>query len=584
MLQESAPTLPPPVSAVSSLSDDAGAGRETGAWTRAEIWAVIAAVCALIALRVGYAMHYRIDSDEPQHLHVVWAWATGQVQYRDVFDNHAPLFQMLCAPLMRFLGERADIIIPMRLAMIPLFLADLWCVYLIAARLYSRRAALWTAALCALFPTFFFVTTEFRTDDLWTTLWLAALVIATGGRFAGRRAFWFGVCMGATFAVSMKTTLLLLSLGLAAAVVLAMRRLIFRESASAWELVKACALAVAGMLILPAVLVAVFAALHALPQMYYAVIQHNTVPGLGKWRQPGFHLYIFPLSILPLLVLAWVAMRFAGDRRQAVGRALILLTGGFYLTLLRSYWPLITAQDYAPFVPLLALVCAPFFAWLGALAHPRLRYALPALLLCVEVLWILVPSKHRITDKSVRLSNKNLAETLRLTDPTDYVMDAKGETIFRTRPIYFVLEGVTLQRMKMGLIAKDIRERILATNTCVVLNHRLREPEESWVRQNFIRGEGKVFVAGKRLGDAPPDGAAIEFSTEVAARYAILSEDGPVEGTLDGAPISASQWIAPGAHELRLAPGTSGPVMIVWAQAVERGFTPSFREVPRRGR
>src|SRR5438105_15666549 len=50
----------------------------------------------MLFLRILYAFYYHVDSDETQHLHVVWAWANGLVQYRDVFDNHPPLFQMLC--------------------------------------------------------------------------------------------------------------------------------------------------------------------------------------------------------------------------------------------------------------------------------------------------------------------------------------------------------------------------------------------------------------------------------------------------------------------------------------------------------
>ena len=549
-------------------------------WTRGEIWVVSAAVCALVALRVAYVFHYRVDSDEPQHLHVVWGWASGLIQYRDLFDNHAPLFQMLCSPLMRALGERSDIIIPMRLAMLPLFLADLWCVYTIAARLFSHRTALWCAAFCALLPTFFFVTTEFRTDDLWTTLWLAALVIATGGKFAGRRAWWFGVCIGATFAVSMKTTLMLLALALAALMVAVLRRFEKRAAAMPMPTVKACALALAGMLVVPSALVALFGAWHALPQMYYCVIQHNTVPGLGKWRKVGFHLFIFPLSILPLAAGAWLAMRSAADQAQAGGRALVLFTGGFYLALLRSYWPLVTAQDYVPFLPLFSIVAMSFVAWLGALLHPRLRYALPALLLCAELGAVLFPKKHTLAEKSVRVWNENLAEVLDLTNPGDYVMDAKGETIFRTRPIYFVLEGVTLQRMKMGLIANNIRERLLATKTCVVLNHRLREPNQSWMRANYISGNSRVFVAGKNLGEIPSAGT-IDFSTVIPARYAFLFAKKTAAGTIDGQPLAASQWIEPGAHELRFEPGGSGAVALVWAQAAERGFTPFSKHAPR---
>src|SRR5260221_60432 len=68
------------------------------------------------------------NSDEPQHLHIVWAWASGLLPYRDVFDNHGPLFAWLCSPLFRWLGERADIIEPMRLALAPLYFVSLACI------------------------------------------------------------------------------------------------------------------------------------------------------------------------------------------------------------------------------------------------------------------------------------------------------------------------------------------------------------------------------------------------------------------------------------------------------------------------
>ena len=137
-----------------------------------ETWAAALALAGVIALRIVYALVYRVDSDEPQHLHVVWGWAHGMVQYRDLFDNHTPLFQMACAPLFRLLGEHAWIIVPMRLAMLPFYLADVWLVYLIGRALYVQRWAVWMALASGCVPTFFLVTTEFRTDDLWTTLWL----------------------------------------------------------------------------------------------------------------------------------------------------------------------------------------------------------------------------------------------------------------------------------------------------------------------------------------------------------------------------------------------------------------------------
>ena len=57
----------------------------------------------LLGLKWFYAGNQLWDSDEPQHLHVVWAWTFGLLPYRDVFDNHSPLFQALSASGFRFL-------------------------------------------------------------------------------------------------------------------------------------------------------------------------------------------------------------------------------------------------------------------------------------------------------------------------------------------------------------------------------------------------------------------------------------------------------------------------------------------------
>jgi hypothetical protein len=35
----------------------------------------------LVLLKVPYAFWLRIDSDETQHLHVVWGWANGLLPY-----------------------------------------------------------------------------------------------------------------------------------------------------------------------------------------------------------------------------------------------------------------------------------------------------------------------------------------------------------------------------------------------------------------------------------------------------------------------------------------------------------------------
>src|SRR5437870_2334593 len=121
-------------------------------------------LATMLLLYVAYVFRYRIGSDETQHLHVVWGWANGLLQYRDVFDNHMPLFQMLMAPLLRLAGERPETLLLARIAMLPLFVAMGVLTYKIASSCYPPRAALWATIIGSLAPDFFLCSMEFRTD------------------------------------------------------------------------------------------------------------------------------------------------------------------------------------------------------------------------------------------------------------------------------------------------------------------------------------------------------------------------------------------------------------------------------------
>jgi hypothetical protein len=536
-----------------------------------ESWVAALALAGVIALRIVYAFVYRVDSDEPQHLHVVWGWAHGMVQYRDLFDNHSPLFQMACAPLFRLLGEHAWIMAPMRLAMLPLYLADLWLVYLIGRALYVQRWAIWMALVAACVPTFFLVTTEFRTDDLWTTLWLAVVWLAVAKPLAGGRAFIFGLALGACFAVSMKTTLLLCSMGVGAGGLLALHILSRRQTAIV-SFLKAAALVLAGMVIIPGLLIGFFAAHGALHQMVYCVIQHNALPGLGKWAKPGFHQWLFPLSIPMMLGLGWLCMHSAASERIGGGRAFILITGAAYYFLLRSYWPLVTAQDFVPVLPLAVLSILPFIFHLLSLTGSPARMLIPTagLLLMgagVARIW----QAQSPLDNEMAGFEQNLAIILHLTDPEDLVMDGKGETIFRNRPTYLVMEGVTLRRIQLGLTTDDVKQQIINTGTCVAVNHRLQPADQLWLRANFLEADGKVWVAGKTLGTAR---RTMTFHTDIKGKYTIVADGGKLEGTLDGAPLRDTQEIPAGDHRLAITKGRGEDVALVWTQAIERGFNP----------
>src|SRR6476619_7864883 len=120
------------------------AGPESQAMPRAERAVAIAIAAVTLTMRVFAYFNYRFDSDEPQHLHVAWGWTAGLLQYRDVFDNHAPLFHMAAAPLLRVLGERPDILLSMRAPMLVLWIIVSVATFELARRLYDARIAMWS--------------------------------------------------------------------------------------------------------------------------------------------------------------------------------------------------------------------------------------------------------------------------------------------------------------------------------------------------------------------------------------------------------------------------------------------------------
>src|SRR5207253_5877830 len=119
----------------------------------------------MIVIRVVNILRYRFDSDEPQHLHVIWGWARGFVQYRDLFDNHMPLFHIAFAPIFGLIGDRATILYEMRFILLPMYFVAAWCTYQIGTSLFSRRARIWAVILAGLYARYLLISLYFRTNN-----------------------------------------------------------------------------------------------------------------------------------------------------------------------------------------------------------------------------------------------------------------------------------------------------------------------------------------------------------------------------------------------------------------------------------
>jgi hypothetical protein len=545
--------------------------------TKVEVGLGITLFVVLLSLRWFYVTTQPWDSDEPQHLHVVWAWASGLLPYKDVFDNHAPLFQALSAPLFSLLGERADIVAAMRWAMLPIAALIVLTTYWIGARLFSVRIGFWGALLAASFPDLYFKFGEYRPDLFWAALWLVAVAVLTSGTPGPRRLFTAGVLFGLAFAVSMKTTFLLLTVLVAALVVggLGLAGAPARSSRTmSMPYVIACFLApVAGVLIAPVLVVSFFAFRGALPQMYYCVIAHNMTSEGSPWQ-----LIIrkitdarFWLFIPTLAGGLWLAKR---DAEPELGRQRLffLAITGLFCPLLFAIWPLVSKQDFLPFYPLLMLTIAcplvGFGKWIGTKTGLPI-FVIPLLIVCWQVGAIIRahPPWKPTNQKNVQI----VADTLSLTHRGETVLDAKGQTIYRRRPSYYVLEQITRERVERGELIDDTPTQLAAARTPVVIeSHWLTPATGQFVRQNYI-SVGPVLVLGQRL--APAVGGHVQFEIAIPEKYAIIDRHGPVAGTLDGTELTGPRELFAGLHDLALS-SPEDSVAIVWSRAIEKGYSP----------
>jgi Dolichyl-phosphate-mannose-protein mannosyltransferase len=542
---------------------------------RHDRWLAFIAFGLALALRALYGAHFRIDSDEPQHLHVVWGWTQGMLPYRDFFDNHTPIFQALCAPLFHLLGVRADILFPMRLAMIPLFALTIWCVWKIAASFFTPRVALWTAVLTAWYPTFFLSSVEFRPDELWALVWLLTLAVLATGRVSPRRMFLAGLLLGFSFCVSMKTSLFAVALILAFAGAFWMRKALGGPRGEPAFALRCAAAFLGGLVILPALVLAFFFAHGAGRQMYYCVIQHNMLSE-GRGAKGMLKSALRWLRWFPLIALGgWVIARRPLPRELRVRQAFVFFAAAFYFITLVSFWPIITAEDYLPLYPSIMITAAPLALWIANLVARTLRVpeSMMAPLLAALEICMIVFTESPFVDATVDKTGM-IADVLKMTDPADFVMDSKGETIYRRRPFYYVLEGLALRRLKRGLLEDVIPQRLVETRAPIAVDRRMPPKGKEFIRANYVPIAYRLRTLGKIVcQNFPQDGSPVRFDVEIPARYTLVTAAGRVAGTLDGKPFEGPRDLASGPHEF-VAAHASGRIILVWAQAVERGYSP----------
>ena len=537
-------------------------------------------VAAALAVRCVAAHYFQVDTDEPQHLHVVWGWVHGLVQYRDLFDNHAPLFHLLCAPLLGIVGEHPGSLAALRIALTPVALGEAAVIGWLGSRLFSPRAGLWGAVFSLVLPPQALATLQFRPDGLWSLLWLATLATWVGGPPRSARSFAAGLLLGAGVCVSVKTAFMLAALGLAGGLTWLGHSEREISRASARSLLPHALVAALGALVVPAVVAGFFASQDALGPLVRDAVAHNLLPGLGLWGQERLRPWLFPLS----LPLVWLAARLvatdAPNGAVAAGRAFVISAGLFYAAVLYCGSPLVDSESWQPVLPLAALFAAALLvgdvagprrleAWLRARSSPVVGAA------CLQL--VLLGLAPGFRNSGMQEYEALVERVLTLTAPQDTVADVKGETSFRPRGLSYVLEIVTRTRLQRGLLPDDIPEQLVRHRTSVAVLDVGRFPPRAreFLKRNFV-GAGAVGVAGRYLTQSQEPQSEILFEIEIPGPYRVVSPLGPVPGWLDGLPIAGPRELAAGPHVFRGDPAHRklAQLAVVWAPAIERGFSP----------
>src|SRR6266571_4871669 len=574
MALESATSISPPASSRGRSLAQRGA-EYFGMSGPAEFVAAVSLFTLMIVLKLVNMTHYRFDSDEPQHTHVIWAWARGFVQYRNVFDNHMPLFQIMFAPIFGLIGDQATILYWMRFILFPMYFVGAWCSYRIGESLFSRRTGVWAVILVGLYLKYHFTSFEFRTDNLWAPLWLLCVLTLISGSLTTSRALKSGLLLGLCFSVTMKSALLLAGLLVGASIALFLVGR--KELGQSWpHLARCTATFFFTTLLVPGIIAAAFALGGAWRDFYYCNFAHNILPHLSPKNHPAWWIVILPIVFPFVIYAARLIVRAAPEPAIAFRRAFVFLFCGFYVLALQSFWNLLTRQDYLPYYPLaFVFVSAALFSISSYLARSDLhvshylrRLPLPAYVAVVEFLLVIATRPFWI-DRA-RIETNLLRGVLRLTDPGDFVLDCKGETIFRQRCFWPVTESIMLERLMRHLVADNAAERAIETRACVAaMKGRMPIHAKKFIWKNYISVGNDLKVAGRFLKPSAIESTRMEFEVVIPAPYKIIARDGPVTGTLDGTPYEGARFLAPGEHTF-VQTSSRTQLAALWARAVDR--------------
>lgn len=518
------------------------------------------AIAALLALRVSAVFQHPFDSDEGQHLHMVYGWLAGELPYRDRFDNHTPLLYLLSLPFAALAGETPQIVLLARLAIFPVSAGMLALIYVIARRLADREIALWTLATTLAFADWSTKSLEFRPDVLWSALWFLTLwlLVRRAGRPRVIDFFLAGLALGAALCASIKTSFL------APALVVGWTGIwlvspAFRAAYSPAKMARLLPAAALGFAVVPAAVFGGFlAAGTTIERLKFCLFEANRAP---------FEPMRMGLCLLLAAAAALVAWRMArrNTLEDAVAAAVFLSTAA-YATALIGFSPELRKQTFLPVYPLLIL-----FVCRAVIAPLRCRWpaGIPVLgLAVIGGMLVHLLSESPIGRDGLRAHRDLLRDTLALTRPGDSVLDLKGETIFRRRPIFIVYQHATVRAINEGRLADPDPFLLSGAGTAVVVggNSGFTPAMKIYLKEHYVPiASGNLRVAGQRLKPSWHEGRWVAPTPVTVAGDYVFLRNGARVGEVHVARAGETTFDFGDDRQPRL---------LFWKRAWDAGFRP----------
>ncbi len=165
-----------------------------------------------------------------------------------------------------------------------------------------------------------------------------------------------------------------------------------------------------------------------------------------------------------------------------------------------------------------------------------------------------------------------IRQILQVTVPSDAVMDLKGESVFRRRPYWLVLESITHRKIRHGFLRDDIAAALVRSGTAVLASDAFPPATSRFVHRNYVPW-GRLWVLGRRV----PRGVStvpIPFRIAVPSTYVVVGRAAVVPAVIDGTRVNGGIALNPGWHTLLVDRPVASPI-VIWSGVTR---SPQFQE------